>query len=199
MWAADRKIVNGREIKADALDKWRGTWGENAVKGYRRIGPTSQSHFQGRLKQFCRGCLATCNLDRDPSASLVRISNSDEPTQPLTPAQFQQLLDAVEPFPSSVQTQVRGFTRELTALFLIQRYAGFRILNCLMLPRTALTGNLLSTTTKKTGAKIESRPVPPCVVTALLDLSPDRPTFRPEYFLWTEGRKVWLSQGSRSL
>jgi hypothetical protein len=121
-------------------------------------------------------------LDRDPSASLAGISKGAEPTQSLTPAQFQELLDTVEPFTSSVRTEVRGFGKELTALFLLQRYAGLRILDCIMLPRTALKGNLLSLTTKKTEAKIECRPVAPCVVKALLDLSPDRPAFRLGHF-----------------
>jgi hypothetical protein len=161
--------VNAGEITAHAPDKWRGTWGENAAKFNRRIGPTSQSHFHARLKQFCRCCLATGNLDRDPSASLAGFSKSGETTEPLTLAQFQQLLDAVEPFTSSVKTEVRGLAKELKALFLLQRHAGLRILDCLMLPRTGLKGNLLSLTTKKTGAKIEHRPVPACVVTALLD------------------------------
>jgi hypothetical protein len=66
LWAEHQNLVNVREIAADALDKWRGTWGENAVKRYNGIGGTSQSHFQGRLKQFCRWCIATGNLDRDP-------------------------------------------------------------------------------------------------------------------------------------
>jgi len=53
-WAADRGIETVRGIAADVVDEWRGTWDTTAEKRYSRIGPTSQSHFQGRLRRFCR-------------------------------------------------------------------------------------------------------------------------------------------------
>jgi integrase len=80
----------------------------------------------------------------------------------------------------------REFTKELTALFLVQRWSGMRILDCLMLPRTALVGSTLQTRTKKTGALVDCD-LPNEAVEALLALPPDRERFRPEYFFWSVG------------
>lgn len=196
-WAADEGIINVRDITADVLDKWRGMWSPTAEKPYNKMGPTSQSLFQGRVKQFCGWCVGTGNLDRDPTAFLKSITKSKEQTQPITLDQFQQLLDAIEPYTKTIAIgDARGYAKELKALFLTQVWTGLRILDVLMLPRTALVGNRLSLITKKTGAKIENRTVPDCVVEALLDLSPVRPTFRPEYFLWSVGKK-WEGLSSK--
>jgi len=188
-WAADMGITNVTQITPDALDLWRGTWSPDAEKEYSRIGQTSASHFQGRLKSFCRWCVGTRNLEHDPSSLLKSIRLSDVQTQPLTPAQFNELFPAVDPFIAEVRGETKEYGLELKALFLLQRWAGLRILDCLMLPRTGLVANRLSLVTKKTGAKIENRTVPPCVVDALGKLSPDRPGFRSDYFFWREGRK----------
>lgn len=188
-WTAEQGIKHVRDITADALDRWRGEWSPTAEKRHSRLGATSQSLFQGRLKQFCRWCMATGNLDRDPAAFLPAIAKGEEKTQPLTADQFQQLLDAIEPYTSSLTTEAGGLAKELRALFLLQRWAGLRILDVLMLPRTALVGNRLSLITKKTGARIEDRTVPECVVKAFEALTPDRPGFLPGYYLWHEGLK----------
>ena len=187
-WAKDQNIETVRDITSDALDLWRGQWGKTAEKRYSRIGKTSQAHFQNRLKSFCRWCLATRNIDLDPSTMLQPISLSKERTQPLTAPQFDELLARIKPFvEASVNPEVQGYAKELLALFLVQRWAGLRILDVLLLPRTALVGNLLSLITKKTSAKIVNRPIPPHVADALRDLSPDRPTFKSTHFLWSVG------------
>jgi integrase len=188
-WAADMGIANVSDITPDALDLWRGTWAPDAEKAYSRIGQTSASHFQGRLKSFCRWCVGTGNLKRDPAALLKPIRLNNARTQPLTPAQFEELLAAVDPFVAEVRGETREYALELKALFQLQRWAGLRILDCLMLPRTGLVGNHLTLTTKKTKARIENRTVPDCVVKALQDLSPARPRFRPTHFFWNTGRK----------
>jgi integrase len=183
-WATDQGIEYVRDVTPDALDLWRGTWAPDAAKRYSRMGQTTQSQFQGRLKGFFRWCLATGNLDKNPSALLNPIPINDERTQPLPPAQFERLLAAIEPFTMSAGGDASGYVKELRALFLLQRYAGLRIIDCLMLPRTGLVDNRLSLVTKKTSSKIENRVLPKPVVSALNDLSPGRPAFRPGYFLW---------------
>jgi len=187
-WAKDTNVETVRDITSNALDLWRGQWGATAEKRYSRIGKTSQAHFQNRLKSFFVWCLATKNIDLDPSTLLKPITLSKERTHPLTSEQFEELLSKIEPFTlASVNPEVHGYGKELRALFLVQRWVGLRILDVLLLPRTALVGNLLSLVTKKTGAKIENRPIPPHVATALRDLSPDRPKFKPTHFLWSVG------------
>jgi integrase len=102
----------------------------------------------------------------------------------LNKTQFRELLAAVPIFCAAQTGMVKELTKELIALFLVQRWSGMRILDCLMLPRTALTGCNLITHTKKTGAKVDCD-LPNEAVEALLALSPDRERFRREYFFWS--------------
>jgi integrase len=196
-WAKDQGIETVREITPDVLDLWRGRWAKDAEKRYNRIGQTSAAQFQGRLKGFFVWCLATRQITFDPSVLLKPITLNKARTQPLTPAQYEELFTKIEPFTEeTVNKEYRGYAKELRALFLLQRWAGLRILDCLMLPRTGLVGNRISLITKKTGSKIENRVLPDHVVSALNDLSPDRPTFKPGYFLWNEGVK-WENLSTR--
>ena len=188
-WAADQGIVNVSDITADKLDTWRSTWGKGAEKDYSSLGPTSQALFQSRLKQFFTWCLGTGNLDRNPSLLLAPISKNKHRTEPLTREQFAELFPAIELFTAAATGEVREFAKELKALFLLQRWAGLRIQDYLVLPRTGLVGNRLSLKTFKTGAPLDNRVLPDCVIETLQDLSPDRPKFLPEYFFWSTGRK----------
>jgi integrase len=188
-WATDMKIKSLSGITADMLDKWRGEWGDAADKKYNQIGVTSQSHFQGYLKRFFRYAVRLDLIAKDPALGLDPITKSDKRTQRLTPPQFQELLAAIPKYTDAQPDNftVREFGPEFRALFLLQRWTGMRILDCLMLPRTALTGNTIITTTKKTGAKVDCD-VPDEVVEALLALSPSREHFLPAYFLWNRKR-----------
>jgi integrase len=188
-WAEDQVIEYVRDVSVDSLDEWRGLWGKDAEKTYNRIGQTSQSHFQGYLKRFFRWCVRTGFLTSDPAMSLEAIPKNNEKTQPLSPEQFEELLAAIDPFTAAATGYVSECAKELRALFLLQRWAGLRILDCLMLPRTGLVGNRLNLKTKKTGAVISNRLLPDQVVAALHDLSPDRKLVRPEYFFWGVHRK----------
>ena len=196
-WAKDQGIETVREITPDALDLWRGKWAKDAEMRYNRIGQTTSAHFQSRLKSFFVWSLATRQITFDPSALLKPRALSQVRTQPLTPEQFDELLTRIEPFTeNTVNAEYQGYAKELKALFLLQRWAGLRILDCLMLPRSGLVGNRISLITKKTGAKIENRVLPDHAVSALNALSPDRPTFKPDYFLWNEGVK-WENLSNR--
>src|ERR1035441_7616179 len=114
-----------------------------------------------------------------PSRFIESIPKNKERIRPLTPQQFEELLEGVDAFtsasagkvrgwaaelkalflfPSSVG-KVRGWAAELKALFLFQRWGGLRILDCLMFPRAGLVGNRISLVMKKTGAKIENRSI----------------------------------------
>ena len=82
---------------------------------------------------------------------------------------------------------VSKMAAEFRALFLLQRWAGLRILDALVLPRSGIVGNRLSLVTIKTGAVINDRVLPDEVVEALAALSPDRSGFKKAYFFWREG------------
>jgi site-specific recombinase XerD len=185
-WAADQDIEYLADITADMLDEWRGLWGKEAEKRYNQIGPTSQSHFQGYLKRFFRYCARTGFISINPSLDLRSIAKSKKRTEMLNKTQFRELLQVVPIFCAAQTGMLKEFTKELIALFLLQRWSGMRILDCLMLPRTALVGDNLQTTTKKTGAKVDCD-LPEEAVSALLALSPRRERFKPEYFFWSVG------------
>ena len=190
-WAEDQGIETVREITPDALDLWRGKWAKDAEKRYNRIGQTTAAHFQSRLKGFFVWCLGTGQINRDPAVLLKPIPLNKAVTRPLTPTQFDELLTRIEPFTKgTVNEQYQSYAKELKALFLFQRWAGLRILDCLMFPRKGLVGNHIFLTTKKTGAKIENRALPNHVVAALNELSPDRPEFKPTHFFWQKTIKM---------
>jgi len=111
-WAADTGIVNVRGITPDALDKWRGTRAPDAEKPYNRMGQSYSSHFQGRLKNFCRWCVGTGNMERDSSSLLKSIRLSEVRTQPLAPVQFNELLAAVDPFIAEVKGEMKEYASE---------------------------------------------------------------------------------------
>jgi integrase/recombinase XerD len=187
-WAERTGVTHLNEITPDMLDEWRGQWAPDAAEKYDRMGDTTQSHFQTRLKGFLEWATQIRLIEANPGAALDHISASKERTHPLTPLQFEQLIAAVEPFCSSRTNMVRKFASELKAIFLVQRWTGLRIGDVLLLPRSGIAGNRLSLKTQKTGAEV-NRPLPEIVVQALAALSRSRPEFRPQYFFWLDGMK----------
>jgi len=162
---------------------------EGCKKGYDRLGQTSQAQSLDYLKQFFLWTSRMEFVAVDPSRFLEPIPKNKECIRPLTSQRFKDLLKAVDPFTSASAGKVHGWAAELKALFLFQRWAGLRVLDCRLFPRTGLVGNRISLITKKTGAKIENRSIPDHVAEALLALSPDRIRWRRDFFFWPEGRK----------
>jgi integrase/recombinase XerD len=187
-WSERRGLVNLDEITGNLLDEWRGTWAADADDADDQIGLTTQSTLLVRLKAFFRWAHGIELIRKNPTVGLKRIKPRYAETQVLTPEQFSQLLDAIDPFCALQRGEVQGFAKEFHALFLLQRVTGLRIIDCLVLPRTALVGDRLFTTTQKTGAEVR-RHLPQCVVDALNALPPNREGFRPGYFFWGAGQK----------
>jgi integrase len=187
-WAARVNIEYLNDISPEILDNWRGQWSTAAPEKYDRMSDTTQSHFQTRLKGFFEWATQIRLIDMDPSAPLRHIAPSKKRTQPLTRAQFQELMAAIGPFTSSQGGQVHSYADELRALFLLQRWVGLRIGDAVAFPRAGLVRGRLNLRTIKNGAKVDV-PLPGCVIDALEALSPDRPDFRPGYFLWPKSLK----------
>jgi hypothetical protein len=162
------------------LDEWRGLWSPLAEKKYNRIGLTSQPAFLGYLKRFFRYAVRIELFARNPAQELRPISKSKRRTQILNPPQFQQLLAAISRYTAANRGMDHEFAAEFRALFLLQRWSGTRLLDCLMLPRKGLTGENLILTTKKTralnvhlkagppAAKV-SQVLLPCATTCILE------------------------------
>ncbi|MGO8734704.1 MAG: hypothetical protein ACLQVM_18165 [Terriglobia bacterium] len=136
-WAKRQGILYLRDITPDLLDEWRGQWSKEAEHRYDRMGITTQSHFQTRLKGFFAWATNVRMIDYDPSAALVFIQSSDKRTQVFTPPQFDELIAAIELFTISQAGQVHEYAGELRALFLLQRWVGLRILDCQIKCKTA--------------------------------------------------------------
>ena len=185
-WAEDTGVANLGDVTADMLDEWRGLWGSSAEKKYNRIGLSSQSAFLGYLKRFFRYAVRVGFLARNPAQELDPISKSKKRTQVLSPPQFQELLAAIPRYTAAKRGMMRGFGAELRALFLLQRWSGMRLLDCLVLPRTALAGDRLQTITIKTDGLFDCI-LPEDVVDALMALSPKRERFLRGFFLWETG------------
>jgi hypothetical protein len=114
--AADRRINRVSEMTANELDLWRGTWSASAEKEYSRMGQTSQSHFQGRLKECCRWCVEIERLAKNPAVFLTHSLQRRRKSAP-TPVQFKGLPDAIPTFIAKAKGQFRAFGKELKTLF----------------------------------------------------------------------------------
>jgi len=186
-WAQASNIRSVAEMTRVSLDKWRGEWGPNAIESYSRMDSTTQSKFQGYLKHFFDYAVDLGCIEKNPVAKWKGIPEACQPAQPLTPEQFNDLLAAIQPFCASEPGYVRAMAAEFRALFLLQRWAGLRILDALVLPRSGLIGNRISLTTIKTGAVINGRVLPDYVAEELAALSRERKGFKKAYFFWREG------------
>ncbi|HEY1160874.1 MAG TPA: tyrosine-type recombinase/integrase [Terracidiphilus sp.] len=182
-WAAMKGITRLRDVTPEMLDEWRGKWSPAARREDDRMGNTTQSHFQTRLKSFFGWAAKIRIIDIDPSVPLGAIAPSKRRTMPLTPEQFKELLAACELYDAGRRPTQEKFGNDLRVLFQVMRWSGLRIGDALMLPRSALTGNRLSLVTQKT--KAEATPVLPDPVVEEIQAYKPRPGTHPDYYWWT--------------
>ena len=139
-----------------------------------------------RLRSFLRYCYEAQWIARIPLVPRIKIEEPE--TQPLTPAEYERLIDAVYVAIDSkrdgpgLQVKVRAFLETM-------RWTGLAIMDTVTLRRTALALDAskglykLTTKRKKTGTDV-SIPVPPDVAEALLALPGDG-----AFFFWSgEGK-----------
>jgi integrase/recombinase XerD len=135
-----------------------------------------------RLRSFLRYCYEAQWLDRVPVVPKIKIEEPE--TQPLTPAEYARLIDAVYVAIDSKRDGV-GLQVKVRVFLETMRWTGLAILDTMTLRRTALTLDTtkglhkVTTKRKKTGTPV-SVPIPPDVATALLAL----PT-AGDYFFWS--------------
>jgi integrase/recombinase XerD len=79
---------------------------------------------------------------------------------------------------------VPEYGRDLRAIFLLMRWTGIRLIEALMLKRTAVKDGRLNLITKKTGKAIKDRPLPQVVRDALAAVVP-QPRVRDGYYFWS--------------
>lgn len=161
---------------------------------YNRLAGNTQSQLLTRIKSFFKWAVDMELIPKDPAMPLKQVPVTDaEPTWPLTPEQFKQLIAATHVSDADCDGQRIKRGAELRAIFLTQRWTGLRIGDVLMLSRSALQGSRLILTTQKTKAKV-NRVIPDVVAAALMSL-PQRSGVHPDYFFWS-GNATHLSMSS---
>ena len=150
-WAEDNQILSVGQITADKLYTWRGKWSPLAEEAYNKIAPGTQVVFQGYLKSVLRYFVSLGYLERDPTGVLKPIPGAKTQTQPLTALQFEELLAAIPSFCAAQTGILHDLEAEFEALFLLQRWAGLRILDALMLPRAGRSAIASASSRKRPG------------------------------------------------
>ena len=182
-WATGQGITHLSDITPTALDTWRGEWSPTATRKYDRMATTTQSQFQTRLKAFFSWALKLGLIERDPSVVMDSIKTDGRQTIPLSPSQFAELLAATEAHDVDPDREVLHEGHLLRTLFLLMRWSGLRIGDCLTMARASLKGNNLDLITLKT--KAHYRGTLPDEVAGLLRALPQGSGTHPDYFFWS--------------
>jgi integrase/recombinase XerD len=186
-WAEEQGHDRLSDIKPAMLSAWRGSWSETAENERDRLAPATQNLYVSHLHRFFKWAVQAEYLERDPSVLVKRQKYERIQTQPLTsPEQFAEILAATYKFDEDRYTlrQVPEYGRDLRAIFLLMRWTGIRLIDALMLKRTAVVDGRLNLITKKTGKAIKDRPLPQVVREALAAVVP-QPRVRDGYYFWS--------------
>ncbi len=161
------------DVALDDLTEYRLTWEEHCQSSQTRRA------MQGRLKGFFRYLHDAGHIRENPAAGLGTIEIDEPPVIPLTPKQYDDLLDAVSKvFPEPIKAQ------RIHALIRLMRYSGLAIRDALSLPRAAMIGidgvTHIATSRAKTGVNV-CVPIPKDVAEELTAV----PNSNKIYFFWT--------------
>jgi site-specific recombinase XerD len=182
-WAESRQIQHLGDVTSNMLDEWRGLWSPEAEDENNRLAPNTQSSLLTRIKSFFKYARAIKLIDDNPAELLRPVERRQEQTMPLSSGQFERVISATYEYDTARRQSTARFGVELRAIFQLQRWAGLRITDALLLARSGLVGNRIKLFTKKTGAKID-RIIPDDVVDALRAV-PRRTNIHPDQFFWS--------------
>ena len=183
-WCELKKLTNLTDVTGDDLDAWVGSWSPVAEDKLNRIKSHTQAFRLTRIRSFFKWAAALRKLEHNPALVLRSISGKNEvETQPLTPSQFSELLEATYRYDADRRLEKDRFGRDLRAVCLVQRWTGVRLGDALMLPRSGVCGDRLTMDIQKTGGKMTRR-VPTVVLDALSEV-PARKTMHPDQFFWS--------------
>jgi site-specific recombinase XerD len=177
-WAVSKSIVNLSDVTPDALDAWVATWKD-------KLG--TQGLRVSRVRSFFRWAHGLRKMDENPAPMLrsFKATREDEreQTQPLTAAQFDELIAATYKYDDGRRVDKDRFGVDPRALFLTQRWTGLRISDVLMLPRSSVRGNRIAANMQETGVPFEQ--VVPVAVTEALAAVPVRKTMHEDQYFWS--------------
>jgi site-specific recombinase XerD len=182
-WAEGKGIQNVADVTADMLDEWVGKWSPDAADRENRLALNTQGFRLSRIRSFFRWACSIRMIDEDPTLPIRSIKRDQVQTMPLSLAQFKQLIEATYRYDEDRRRDRDKFGVDLRAIFLLQRWTGFRIVDALMLSRSAVQENRIMTGMKKTSTSVD-RIVPDVVIDALSQV-PRRPRMHPDQFFWS--------------
>lgn len=198
-WADEKHLTFLDQVTPALLYAWVGQWSKDAANPRDRLAPSSQSVYVADLKNFFKWALMVDYLVKDPSVIVKRQKFERTQTRVLhSDAQFEEILLATYRMDENryKPAQTPEYGRDLRAIFLLQRWAGLRLIDAVALEQGAIrvcpqTGRTLMTlVTKKTKKLIKDRPLPAVVVEALNAIPRRQPHVRPGYYFWSEGMKI---------
>src|SRR5215831_17380359 len=186
-WASEHGIEFLDQVQPEALYKWRGAWSVHAKNERDRMAPPTQNQYVSLMRRFFRWTVDADYLDKDPSRLMKRAKYDHEQTRPLTAQQFEQVLVATHKLDADRNQvlNVPEYGRDLRAIFLLQRWTGIRIIDALMLKRSAIKGGRMTLRTKKTKSWIKNRKLPQVVLDALTGIPLEQDHVRPAYYFWS--------------
>jgi integrase/recombinase XerD len=189
-WSAEQGIEWLHDIRPAMMYEWRGQWSVDAEVKRDRLAPPTQNIYVSHMHRFFKWAVNAEYLDKDPSRLVKRGKVDHNQTQPLSGMdQFNQLLQATFKLDDDRYTlrPTPEYGRDLRAIFELQRWTGIRLIDALMLKRSAVKDGRMTLKTKKTGAWITDRKLPQRVLDALAEIPDDQERVRDGYYFWSAG------------
>jgi len=185
-WAEELHLEYLDEITPALLYAWRGSWSKNAARPRDQFGPGTQNIYLCYLRCFFKWAVETEYLDKDPSVAAKRQKYERHQTQPLPDPdrQMEEILRATYRYDADRYRDTPEYGVALRAILLLMRWSGIRLIDALMLKKSAIRRGTLNLVTKKRGKEIKNRPMPKVVLDAL-DAVPSLPGVRDGYYFWT--------------
>lgn len=171
------KVYTVQRVNQVVLTGYASTWPEQYPASLTR------SKVRERLAGFLRFCYQAEWLTRVPKLSKVTVDQ--DPTLPLTAAEYDKLLDATYVLKDAYRTHPEQGPR-MRALIQLMRWTGLAIRDALTLKRSEIVQDkargvfLVVTSRQKTGTHV-SVPIPPAVAADILKTA----NGNPEYLLWS--------------
>lgn len=147
-----------RDLTVDRLRAFRQGWTYSPLSAAKRL---------EYLRAFCRFCVDSGWMERNPASALKATKVSHRPTLPYSDEEVDRLLEAAR--------NLRAFGRygpRIEPMILLLRYSGLRMQDAACLERKRLVDDKLFLYQQKTGTPVYC-PVPPEVVKALAAVEND--------------------------
>jgi integrase/recombinase XerD len=144
------------QLTGESMVKFRASWTDSPISALKKL---------ERLRSFFRFCVGMKWVEENPVGTLKPPKFHQKPTLPFTGEEFEQVLAAVEKYPTKNSFGYDNRAR-LRAFVLLLRYSGLRIRDAVCLRRDRIVDGKLMVYTQKTGLGVYV-PLPPVVEESL--------------------------------